>query len=230
MQSNTQEVSAAKSEKCIIVLGPPRSGKGTQRKRLSEILNIPHVSTGELLRHQVRLQTDLGREVDDLMKRGELVPDELVMEVLQRRLAQSDSSNGFVLDGFPRNRAQSRALDDCLIQMGHDRQSKLIFLLMVSESAIIHRLSGRRTCAACGKTFNVVELASSKASTCDIDGSTLVSRNDDLEHTVRNRLLLFEQTISGILAHYSEQGKVFEIDADGSVDEITRSILSKVSF
>jgi adenylate kinase len=184
-------------------------------------MRIPHISTGDLLRDHVSRGTDLGRKVQDVMNRGDLVSDSLVLEMLRDRLLNPDCVAGFVLDGFPRSRRQAEMLDECLSTAYNDGAlTKTVFRLVISASAVIQRLSGRRTCPQCAKTFS-----SAANSVCDVDGSPLVSRIDDSEGTVRNRLRVFEEMISGIITYYEESGSVLEISADHSVEKVTNNLL-----
>jgi adenylate kinase len=218
-----------KTWKLVIVLGPPGSGKGTQCKRLAELLKLPHLSTGDLLRHHVRLRTEIGEEVTDIMKQGQLVPDDVVMEILSRRLTEADCLNGIVLDGFPRTRNQAHLIDVCLADLGWDQPtSKWVFRLVVPEAVIIQRIAGRRTCPSCGKTFSTDSGNSLTDSKCDSDGSPLVIRDDDREETIKSRVQLFEREISAIVEYYSDRKKIIDINADRPLERVTRSILYRM--
>jgi adenylate kinase len=209
----------------VIVLGPPGSGKGTQCKRLARILQIPHISTGDLLRAHVSRGTNLGLQVQEVMERGGLVSDDQVLEMLKDRLLQPDCLEGFVLDGFPRSQQQAVMLDDCLAHVSLGGASaKTIFRLVISEAAVVRRLAGRRTCPTCGKTFSCSESLQGTPK-CDADGSSLIIRIDDNEETMRTRLRVFEQLIPSIVAYYEDRGSVLEISADHCVDEVTNNIL-----
>lgn len=219
----------AKERKFIIVLGPPGSGKGTQCKRLAKLFKLPHLSTGDLLRNHVNSRTDVGQQVAELIKRGDLVPDDLMMQILHRRMLEPDSSFGAVLDGFPRSAKQARLLDRCLEELGNGEPTSMwVFRLIVPESVIIQRVAGRRICGSCGKTFSHNSGEGKSRLTCDADGSPLVVRDDDREGTVRSRVQIFEQQIPAIVAFYSERHKVIDINADCAVEEATELMLSKM--
>ncbi len=214
----------------MIVLGPPGSGKGTQCKRLAELLTIPHLSTGDLLRQHVRSRTEIGKQVNEFIKRGDLVSDDLVMQILRRRLLETDCCRGAVLDGFPRTAEQARLLDLCLDELeSYGPTPKWVFRLLVPEPVIIERIAGRQICANCGKTFNRRSGEPQTELRCDVDHSLLVTRDDDQEETVRGRVKLFEQEIAGIVSHYSEKHSVIDIEANRTVEEVTESILSKMT-
>jgi len=210
----------------IIILGPPGSGKGTQCRRLAEVLQIPHVSTGDLLRDHVERGTVLGLQVRGVMDCGELVPDEIVLAMLQARISETDCDKGFILDGFPRNEKQAELLDPTL--PSSKPSARWIFRLNISETVLVQRLSRRRTCLVCGKTYDQTTLVAGDAC-CEVDGSELVIRTDDREETVRNRLATFDRMIPGIAAYYKGRGwAVVEIIADRPIDDVTESILLKI--
>jgi adenylate kinase len=219
----------AELPKVIIVLGPPGSGKGTQCQRLAQILNLPHISTGDLLRHHVRSQTEIALNVSQLMHRGELVPDEMVMDIVRGRLGEKDWVRGMVLDGFPRTENQARLLDTILNEVGlFGNGIKWVFRLVVPENVALQRLANRQTCASCGKSFTSRGSGIRLESRCDVDGTPLSIRDDDRKEAVKNRLQTFERKLSEIVTHYSTHGAVVGINADRTVEQVTESILSSL--
>jgi adenylate kinase len=219
------------SRKFIIVLGPPGSGKGTQCKRLAQLLKIPHLSTGDLLRNHMKSGTEIGQKVHELITRGELVPDDLVMQILHDRMLEADCLNGVVFDGFPRTATQAQLLDAQLSKLDRNgATSAWVFQLVVPESVLIQRIAGRRICSNCGRTFSTTAGERQLHSRCDVDNSPLVIRSDDREDTVRSRVKLFQQEISAIVSHYSERQKIIDVNADRAEECVTESILATISL
>jgi adenylate kinase len=208
----------------LILLGPPGAGKGTQCKRLAKALQIPHVSTGDLLRDNVRRDTGLGRRVKQIMDAGCLVSDVLIMDMLGQRIEQSDCAGGFILDGFPRNRKQAEALDIYLAAL-NQRSSLLVLRLVVPQRALLTRLAARHICLFCGAGYSSSAQAPRVAGRCDFDGSSLIVREDDRRETILERLRIYEQQISPIVCHYSQHDAVLEVDGDRPVDEVTAGLL-----
>ena len=196
----------------IILLGPPGAGKGTQAKVLAEKINLPHVSTGDLLRQNVSGNTELGRQAQEFMNKGELVPDELVTAMLLGRIIQKDTEAGFILDGYPRNLAQAKALDQALIEK--KRPIDIVFYLDASEKVIIQRLSGRLVCSKCGMNFHTTNMPPKKEMICDKCGSSLYHRSDDNEATIRNRLEVYRKESHPLIQYYQEKKKLHSILAD----------------
>lgn len=206
----------------LLLFGPPASGKGTHADRLSEHLGIPQVSTGNILRAQVALRTELGLEARRLMERGELVPDQLIIDIIKVRLGKPDCSRGFVLDGFPRTVAQAQALDQLAQSMGvrFDR----VLYLAVPEAELVRRVSGRLTCSICGRTYHF-EPGQPQPDHCEEDGGLLLVREDDRPETARRRILVYLQNTYPVLDHYRKQSLVSEIDGCGPIDEVGQRIL-----
>jgi adenylate kinase len=211
----------------LILLGPPGAGKGTQCKRLVEALRIPHISTGDILRHNVRNQTTLGRRVKEILQSGSLVPDDLILDVLAERVVDSDCDKGFILDGFPRTRKQAELFDMSLSQWRTNfRRSTLIVIrLVVPRSSLIKRLAAREVCTTCGEVYSPQAHPRLVPGRCDRDGSILVVREDDRADTIHERFRIYEQEISPILEHYSKFDSVLDIDGDNAVEEVTAEIL-----
>ena len=209
----------------LLLFGAPASGKGTQADRLSERLGVPQVATGNILRAQVALRTDLGVRAAALMGRGDLVPDELMIEIIRVRLRQPDCAEGFLLDGFPRTVAQAKALDR-LAQALATRINRVLYL-KVPDDELVRRISGRLTCAICNRSY-FFDSARPHPEACEEDGGLLLVREDDRPETARRRISVYVENTLPILDHYRGQGVVTEIDALASVDEVTDRILSSL--
>ena len=206
----------------IVLLGAPGSGKGTQAKLLLEKYKIPQVSTGDLLRAAVSQGTELGKKAKAVMDRGELVPDDIVLGMIQERLAAPDARTGFILDGFPRNIPQAQALDALLARLAQPLQLSL--LIDVDQEVLLKRLTGRRTCVACGQMYNVYFSPPEIAGKCDKCGSPLQQRSDDNESTIRNRLQIYEAQTAPLVAYYKAQGKLRTVRGVGSINEIFKAV------
>lgn len=201
----------------IVLLGAPGSGKGTMAQKLTTQLSIPQISTGDIFRQNLKEETPLGLQIKDIMAKGMLVPDEITIEIVKDRLAKPDCANGYILDGFPRSIVQAEALDgfqtiDCAIN------------LEVDNEAIVKRLSGRRFCPDCNGTFHVSTLADEHV--CPACNGHLIVREDDKEHTVRNRLDVYAKTTLPLVDYYANQGKLVTVDGNGSIDVVYDRILS----
>ena len=202
----------------IVFLGPPGAGKGTQAEEIARRLGIPHLSTGDLLRAAVKAGTPLGREAEGHMAAGRLVPDELVLRLLGERLAAPDAARGFLLDGFPRNVPQARALEQ-LHSLDH------VVAFEIAEPVLVERLSQRRTCPTCNTVYNLVSQAPKSPGRCDRDGTELVKRPDDRPEAVRTRLRVYREQTEPLLKHYREAGLLRPIDADGKRADVLQRIL-----
>ena len=207
----------------LILFGSPGVGKGTQAKLLSEKLQIPHISTGDILRQSVNNQTEAGKKAEKIMNRGELVPDDVMIEIIKDRLSKPDSQNGFILDGFPRTKVQAEALDGLLHEMKINHLS--VINLAADEDEIIKRLSGRRACRKCGKIFTLEEINGlDKCPNCGEENSFYL-RDDDKEDVIRKRLEVFKSSTMPVLNYYQKKGNVILVEGIGSIDEINESIL-----
>ncbi|MDD5044617.1 MAG: adenylate kinase [Candidatus Omnitrophica bacterium] len=207
----------------IVLLGPPGAGKGTQAKDLSKRLALSHISTGDILREEVKNNTALGREAKAYMDKGELVPDKLVISMLQSRLTSKSANNGFILDGFPRNLPQAKALDEMLKAAGIDIDN--VFYLEASEPVIVQRLSGRRVCTKCGAIFHVQNMPPKTENICDKCGAKLYQRSDDHEETIKNRLHVYLKETAALIDYYKKQDKLHYVDADREADFVIKDIL-----
>jgi adenylate kinase len=206
----------------IILLGPPGAGKGTQAKILAERLNVPHVSTGDLLRENVKNHTALGQEAKDFMDRGLLVPDELVAKMLMERFNQADIRSGCILDGYPRNVHQAETLDEML--RIKDMNIDMVVYLDASEPVILQRLTGRLVCRNCGANFHIHNMPPKKISICDLCGGELYQRTDDKEETVRKRLEVYKKEVASLIKYYEKGAKLHRLSAD----EDARLVLDKI--
>lgn len=198
----------------IVMLGAPGAGKGTQAKMIAEKYSIPHVSTGDIFRANIKNGTELGKEAKTYMDKGELVPDELTVRILLDRVAQDDCKNGYVLDGFPRTIPQAEVLDTELTKLNE----KIDFAINVEvpDENIVKRMSGRRACLSCGATYHIEHVPPKTEGVCDKCGSELVLRDDDKEETVKNRLSVYHQQTQPLIDFYSNKGVLKEVD--GTVD------------
>lgn len=202
----------------IILLGAPGSGKGTQAKQLVEHYRVPQISTGDLLRAAVAAGTPLGKQAKSVMEAGHLVSDELVLGIIGERLGQADAKNGFILDGFPRTLVQAKALDDMLAQMKWPLDGAILF--QIDNEQLVQRITGRRTCAACGQMFNIYFTPPKKNGVCDKCGGNLVHRADDTEETIRKRLSVYNDLTAPLIDYYGKQKKLHAIKADGDIGDI----------
>ena len=209
----------------LVLFGPPGAGKGTQAKFLVEKLRLPQISTGDLMRAERKSGSDLGKKFDEYMSKGLLVPDELTVELLGRRLAQPDAAGGAIFDGFPRTVAQAKALDALLGKLG--RRVDKVVALEVPEDAIVDRISGQRSCEACGQVYHVRYSPPPSSGRCGSCGSDrLVQRGDDHEDKVRTRNAVYLKDTLPILAHYAAVSDrvLSKVDGTGSVEDVTRRV------
>ena len=200
----------------IIFLGAPGAGKGTQADKVSERLGIPTISTGAIIRSALKNGTKMGLEAKKFIESGALVPDDIVIGIVKERLTESDCDKGYILDGFPRSVPQAKALDEMGVQL--DR----IVSLEVSDEVIVDRMSGRRVCPGCGKTFHVVSLPSAKGNICDACDAELVIRADDAPDVVRSRLEVYHSTTEPLKDYYQSCGKLTTVYGADSVEETTK--------
>lgn len=210
----------------IILLGPPGAGKGTQAKTLTTKLNLPHISTGNILRQNVSSATDLGKQAKGYMDKGVLVPDNLVTQMLLERLKAPDTTRGFILDGYPRNLNQARKLDCALEQKG--MAVDLVFYLDTSEPIIIQRLTGRLVCKTCGTNFHIKNMPPKIDRVCDNCGGKLTQRSDDKEKTIKARLEVYKKAVLPLIRHYEAKGKLQRIISDKPQDTVLNKILQCV--
>jgi len=206
------------------MLGPPGAGKGTQAAVLSEGLGVVHISTGDILREAAAEGTELGRQADGYMDRGELVPDELVIALARERLAQDDCTSGFVLDGFPRTVDQAEALEEVMV--GRGRGPLKVLNLEVREQELLRRLSGRRMCRDCEGIFHVDQEGVANGKRCPKCGGELYQRTDDLPEAVQERLVVYERQTEPLIRHYAERGLLINIPGEGDEEQIAQRVWS----
>ena len=206
----------------IVMLGAPGAGKGTQANMIAEKYNIPHISTGDIFRANIKNGTELGKEAKGYMDKGQLVPDELTVKLLLDRVAQADCKNGYVLDGFPRTIPQAEVLDSELTKNGE----KLDYAIDVDvpDENIIHRMGGRRACLKCGATYHVEYVPPKKEGICDVCGSELVLRDDDKPETVKNRLKVYHDQTQPLIEYYTKQNVLHSVDGTQDVNKVFSDI------
>ena len=206
----------------LILLGAPGAGKGTQAEVICQRLHIPAISTGNSLREALRSGSELGLKVKSYMDSGNLVPDDIVIGVLKERIAEPDCKNGFILDGFPRTIPQAEALDSMGVNI--DR----VIDIVVPDEKIVTRMSGRRVCENCGATYHLVNNPSKVAGVCDKCAGALIQRKDDNAETVQERLTVYHNQTEPLENYYEAQGKLFKVNGDRGVDEISKDILKEL--
>jgi adenylate kinase len=207
----------------LVMVGAPGAGKGTQASILAQRLDIPHVASGELFRAAVRAGTSLGESVRSHLERGQLVPDDVAIEVILERLAQSDAAAGAILDGFPRTRPQAEALDAALARRGQ-RVDQALYV-GVREGELRRRLSGRWLCRAEGHSYHVIDRPPRRPGVCDVDGSELYQRDDDRPETVRARLAAQLPPMYDVVDYYTERGLLTAVDGEGPIEDVTEALL-----
>ena len=206
----------------LILLGPPGAGKGTQAKLMLQKYKLPQISTGDILREAIRQGTPLGKQVEPLLATGKLVPDQMVIQIIEERLKREDCKEGFVLDGFPRTLPQADALEAQLNRAG--RKIERVVSLEVDEAAIVGRMSGRRSCPKDGSVFHVVNSPPKVVGKCDKCGSDLVQREDDEPEKVQNRLRIYARDTAPLKDFYQKRGLLSRIDGMGSTDKVFAAI------
>jgi adenylate kinase len=202
------------------MLGAPGAGKGTQAAIICETYNIPTISTGAIIRNAIRNETEIGKIAKGYIDNGQLVPDDVVIGIINERLGESDCKNGFILDGFPRTVAQA----DELIKMGISID--LALSIEVDDSIIMERLGGRRECRECGATYHITNKPSKLGDKCEKCGGPLITRPDDCEETIKNRLDVYHKTTEVLKSYYENLGKLVKINGNRDVNEITKEILN----
>ena len=206
----------------IIMLGAPGAGKGTQAKMIADKYGVPHISTGDIFRANIKNGTELGMEAKKYMDQGLLVPDELTVRILLDRVAQDDCKNGYVLDGFPRTIPQAEVLDSELTKLGD--HSDYAINVDVPDENIVKRMSGRRACLTCGATYHIEHVPPKKEGICDVCGSELVLRDDDKPETVKNRLNVYHEQTQPLIDFYTEKGVLKTVDGTVPMEEVFAAI------
>lgn len=208
----------------VILLGLPGAGKGTQAKVITESQHIPHISTGELFRKGFKDRTELGLLANDYMNKGELVPDDVTIGIALQRLENPDCSQGFLLDGFPRNIVQARALDKYLDT--EEKKIDRVIYVKADENILLERLTGRRVCPGCGETFHLISNPPKVIDQCDSCNEILIQRNDDMKETVKERLRVNCELTNHLVHYYGEQGVLITVDGSQEIAKVTQDILS----
>ena len=208
----------------IIMLGAPGAGKGTQAKMIAEKYAIPHVSTGDIFRANIKNGTELGMEAKKYMDQGQLVPDELTVKILLDRVAQDDCKNGYVFDGFPRTIPQAKVLDDALNKL--DEKIDFAINVDVPDENIVRRMSGRRAYVGCGGTYHIEHVPPKKEGICDVCGQELILRDDDKPETVLNRLKVYHDQTQPLIDFYTEKGVLKEVDGTVDMTDVFAAIVA----
>jgi adenylate kinase len=214
----------------VILLGAPGAGKGTQAKKIIETAHVPQISTGDILRANVAAGTELGKQAKAIMERGELVPDQLVCDMVASRLLEADCERGFILDGFPRTLAQARWLDEFLGSKVFENQGcyglkPVVIEIAVSYNQLFKRLTGRRSCPSCGRIYNVYFQPPRTDEICDVDGSKLLTRKDDSESVIAERLKEYEKLTLPLTDYYRAAGRLHVVDGERDMDKVTAETL-----
>jgi adenylate kinase len=208
--------------RAVILLGPPGAGKGTQAQRIAQRYRLPHLSTGDMFRDNIARDTPLGRKAKPLMERGELVPDEIVLGMVEDRINQPDCANGFVFDGFPRTLQQADDLERICKQ--HFLGCTIVLHMVVNPDLLMRRLTGRRICKAGGHIYNIYERPPKREGICDVDGSELIHRADDSEGVIGERLAAYDRQTQPLVKYYTLRGLLTSVDAMAPADVVTESI------
>ena len=208
----------------IIMLGAPGAGKGTQAKMIADKYGVPHVSTGDIFRANIKSGTELGMEAKKYMDQGLLVPDELTVKILLDRVSQPDCKNGYVLDGFPRTIPQAEVLDKALAELGESIDYAID--VDVPDENIVKRMSGRRACVSCGATYHVVHVPPKKEGICDRCGSELILRDDDKPETVKNRLDVYHKQTQPLIDFYTKKGVLKTVDGTVDMQDVFKAIVA----
>lgn len=208
----------------LVLLGPPGAGKGTQAAQIIEKYHIPHISTGDIFRENIKNETELGKKAQEYISKGQLVPDSLVIDIALDRLSKDDCRNGFLLDGFPRTVQQAEALDKYL----GNKDSKVEYVLdiQVEKETLVDRLITRRVCRDCGATYNIKGMPPKKENVCDKCGGELYQRADDNEETVNNRIDVYNTQTKPLLDYYEKAGNIVHLDGEAGLTKLFKSIVS----
>ena len=203
----------------IVIMGPPGGGKGTQAEKLSELLKIPHISTGAIIRNAIREKTELGILADSYIAKGQLVPDHVAIDMVKDRIKDADCENGYILDGFPRTLPQAVSMDET--EIGVD----VVLNLLVEDDAIVDRLAGRRECKACAAPYHVVNNPPKKEGICDSCGGELIIRADDVPDTIRERLRVYHDQTEPLIGFYQEKGLLVNVAGCNTIEGTTNAVL-----
>ncbi len=210
----------------MVMLGPPGAGKGTQAVKVAQKYSIPHISTGDIFRANIKEGTELGKKAKKYLDSGELVPDSVVTEIVADRIKKDDCASGFLLDGFPRTLPQAEALDKILNDNGCPLTA--VIDLAVDREALITRLTARRTCSECGENYNLISKPPKNEGVCDKCGGKLYQRDDDKRETIENRLAVYDKQTAPLIDYYSRSERLVSVSGEGSIDEVFERICSAV--
>ena len=211
----------------ILLIGPPGGGKGTQAKKLVSKFNIPQISTGDILRAHVKEMTSLGKKAKHAMNNGELVPDDIILNMMKDRLTQADCTNGYILDGFPRTIPQAKGLDEILNKL--DSPLDNVIVIQVDDRVIIERMSGRRVHSSSGRIYHIKYDPPKIENIDDITGETLIIRPDDIKETVEKRLMIYHDLTSPLIKFYSKKNQLIRVDGSQDIEDVFSSILKSLN-
>ncbi|KPL76147.1 adenylate kinase [Ornatilinea apprima] len=210
----------------VVLLGPPGAGKGTQAQAISQELKLAHISSGDIFRENLKKETELGKLAKGYMDRGELVPDDVTISMIEERLSRPDCAEGALLDGFPRTPAQAEALSVMLAKQG--KQIDVVPLITVPAEVLVERLSGRWTCPTCGYVYHSVFNPPKQTGVCDTDGAALYQREDDKPETVKNRIRVYESQTAPLIEYYQKRNLLAEVDGTLPIEHVTQSLLEVI--
>lgn len=210
----------------LILLGPPNAGKGTQAKSLIETYQIPQISTGDIFRANIKQETPLGKKAKNHLDQGLLVPDELVVDIVEDRLQKDDCQKGFLLDGFPRTVVQAEALEQFLKEQEHKLDK--VLNIHVKKEVLVERAVGRRVCQRCGATYHIKFIPTKKENVCDVCGGEVIQRKDDQRETAEKRIEVYEQETAPLINYYGERDLLVTIDGEQPIDKVTADILHEL--
>ena len=211
----------------LLLIGPPGVGKGTQAKHLINYFSIPQISTGDMLRNNVKNLTELGKSASIYMEQGKLVPDTVILDMMKNRLKENDVQNGYILDGFPRTIPQAKGLQNILSDL--KQKLKCVIVMKIEDSVIINRLSNRRTCKDCDQVYNLIFDPPIKVDKCNICDGKLFLRDDDTPNTISNRLTIYHNETKPVIDYYKKNDLTKFIDADGTINEIKSKIIKELN-
>ena len=208
----------------IMLLGPPGGGKGTQAVKLFEKYKLPQISTGEILRAEIKKGNELGKEANQYVSKGLLVPDDIMVKIIKKRIVEKDCKNGLVLDGFPRTIPQAEALDEVLKGLG--KKIDKVISTVVSENFLVERLTGRRLCSKCGAGYHIKFSPPKQNGKCDTCGGELIQREDDKEETIKKRFRVYQEQTSPLIRYYEQKGILKEVNGEGDIESVYKLIVN----